>query len=59
MKRMMQEHLSLTATELTKHLEKDWNGDIAAYDRVHDQILKMSNMLADGIIHQFPAKFKP
>jgi hypothetical protein len=59
MKRMMQEHLSLTATELTRHLEKDWAGDAAAYDRVHDQILKMSEMLASGIIHQFPAKFRP
>lgn len=59
MKRMMQDHLALTATELTKHLEKDWNADVAAYDRVHDQILKMANMLADGIIHQFPARFKP
>ena len=59
MKQMMQEHLTLTATELTKHLGKDWAGDVDAYDRVHDHILKLSDALADGIIHQFPARFKP
>jgi hypothetical protein len=29
---------------------------VAAYEKVHTQILKMADMLTDGIAAQFPAK---
>lgn len=32
----------------------DWAADIAAYDKVHNQILRMAHMLSTGIIRQFP-----
>jgi hypothetical protein len=57
MKAMMREHLDLTTGEAVAHLTKDWKGDIAAYDKIHEQILHMADMLSSGIISQFPAKF--
>jgi hypothetical protein len=54
---MMNTHLSTTATELTARLNKDWAGDVKAYDAVYDHILHMSDALADGIVKQFPDKF--
>lgn len=46
---MMHEHLDLTLAEAVAYLQGDWAGSIAAYDRVHDAILEMADMLADGI----------
>jgi hypothetical protein len=57
MKTMMHEHLDLTTAEVVARLKSDWAADIAAYDKVHGQILKMADMLSDGIIRQFPEKF--
>jgi hypothetical protein len=57
MKRMMHEHLNLTTNEVMARLHGDWSGDIRAYDRVHEQILHMADMLSEGILNQFPKKF--
>jgi len=57
MKRMMREHLDLTMSEAVARLKGDWAADIKAFDNVHNQILKMADMLSAGIIKQFPAKF--
>ena len=57
MQKMMHEHLTLTTDEATAQLQSDWNGSIAAYDKVHDQILGMADMLSKGIVNQFPDKF--
>jgi hypothetical protein len=58
MKKMMHDHLNLTTSEAVARLQGDWFTDIAEYEKVHEQILKMSDMLSDGIIRQFPNKFK-
>jgi hypothetical protein len=49
MQAMMREHLDLTLSEAVAQLQGDWAGSIAAYDRVHDAILHMADMLAAGI----------
>jgi hypothetical protein len=54
---MMKMHLSTTTNEVVARLNKDWEGDIRAYDAVYDHILKMSDALSDGIVKQFPDKF--
>ena len=54
---MMNTHLSTTSTELVARLNKDWDGDVKAFDAVYDHILHMSDALSDGIVKQFPDKF--
>jgi len=58
MKAMMKEHLDLTTAEAVAQLQGDWKASIAAYDKVHTQILHMAGGLTDGIVKQFPDKFK-
>jgi hypothetical protein len=56
---MMKDHLDRTTEEVVARLNSDWTGDVAAYDRVHGQALQMADMLSNGIIANFPAKFRP
>lgn len=57
MKAHMKDHLDLTLEEAVARLEGRYADDIAAYDKIHVQILGMADMLSDGIVAQFPAKF--
>jgi hypothetical protein len=57
MKAMMRDHLGLTLEEATARLQGRWEADVAAYDRIHAQILHMADMLSAGIIQQFPGRF--
>ena len=57
MKTMLHEHLRLTANEALTRLQGDWAADVAAYDQIHLQALGMADMLSNGIVKQFPARF--
>lgn len=58
MKTMMHDHLDLTLQEAVAYLHGDYPASVAAYEQVHAEILQMADMLSDGIIRQFPKKFK-
>ena len=58
MKGMMRSHLDLTTQEVVAQLTKDWVGSVAAYDKIHDQILSMADMLSEGIVRQFPQQVR-
>lgn len=58
MKAMMRDHLRLTTDEVVARLQRNWTADVRAYDRIHLQILRMSDMLAAGIVTQFPSRFQ-
>lgn len=57
MKQAMKMHLDLTLAEAGAHLKNDSVASIQEYDRVHDHILGMADVLSGGIVAQFPAKF--
>jgi len=57
MKVMMRTHLDLTLAEARARLKGDWAADVAAYEKVHQEILQMADMLSAGIILQFPQDF--
>jgi hypothetical protein len=58
MKAEMHMHLKLTTQEAVDHLKGNWTADVADYDRVHDHILHMSDLLSSGIVKQFPGRFR-
>jgi hypothetical protein len=55
---MMNKHLLTTTDEVVARLTRNWDADVRAFDAVYDHILSMSDALAEGIIKQFPDKFR-
>ena len=55
---LLYKHLELTTGEVVSRLKKDWAADIDFYDKGHEHMLMFSDALTDGIVKQFPNKFK-
>lgn len=55
---MLHKHLEYATQEAVSWLKMDWAGDIAVYDKGHMHMLMFSDMLTQGIVAQFPDKFK-
>jgi hypothetical protein len=55
---MLYKHLEYTTQEVVSRLKKDWAADIEAYDKGHVHMLMFADMLTDGIVKQYPGKFK-
>jgi hypothetical protein len=51
-------HLDQTLDEATHELKGDYAGSMKDYDRAMDHMLMVADTLSDGIVAQFPAKFK-
>lgn len=57
LQQMLYEHLRLTTEEVNARLRGDYAADIAAFDRVEKEALRMARYLTDGIVAQFPNMF--
>ena len=55
---MMRMHLDETLAEAQHRLQGRFADDVRDYDAVHHHILAMADMLSDGIVRQFPARFR-
>ena len=53
----MKMHLDQTLDEATHQLKGDYTASIQDYDHIVNHILGMADVLSDGIIAQFPARF--
>ena len=58
MRSMLRDHLKLTTREAVARLQGNWAADVAAYDAIHRQALHMADMLSEGIVNQFPKRFR-
>lgn len=58
LKQLLYMHLQLLTEDLMARVTKNWDGDIAAFDKGIAHIIVLADALSAGIIKQFPGKFK-
>lgn len=54
---MLYTHLQLITEIVISCLKGDWKADIAATDKNEIHMIRLANILTDGIVKQFPDKF--
>ncbi len=52
-KQLMHEHLEMTENEAIKRLKGEYASDIAAFDAIENEAIKMADYMASGLIKQF------
>lgn len=58
LKDMLYKHLQLLTDQVVAIINKDWKSSIDAYDKGEEHMILFADILSDGIIKQFPKKFK-
>jgi hypothetical protein len=58
MRGMMKMHLDQTLSEASHRLGGEYRADIRDYDAIHHHILEMADELSDGLVAQFPGRFR-
>lgn len=58
LKDMLYEHLQLITEDVTARLQKDWDAETITFDKGLDHMIEFADILTDGIVKQFPDKFK-
>jgi hypothetical protein len=51
-------HLQLTKGEVVARLQKDWNAAVKSFDDIFTEIMVLADALYDGLVAQFPDKFR-
>jgi hypothetical protein len=54
---LLSQHLALTKNEAVARLKGHWEDDVEAFDQIFTEILTVADVLAAGIVKQFPKKF--
>lgn len=57
LKELLDVHLQLVADNVAARLRKDWKADITAFDKGEEHLIMLADVLAEGIIKQFPQQF--
>lgn len=58
LKEKLYTHLQYVGKQVDSRLKKDWEAEIKAYDEGQKHMLDVADILSDGIVKQFPDKFK-
>lgn len=58
LKEMLHKHLELITEDVTARVKKDWDAEIAAFDKGLEHMIMFGDILTEGIVKQFPDKFK-
>ena len=58
LRRMMKGHLDQTLSEAVNRLTGKYAADVRDYDKIHKHILMMADTLSQGVIKQFPRRFR-
>lgn len=58
LKDMLHKHLEFVTDEVIARIKKDWPADVESYDKGEEHMIKFANIITEGIIKQYPDKFK-